>query len=69
MKLRSLLPSSRKYAPLMPRAAYQNVGEKMKLHVGNFPPFSLNLFKCFGVIAADMGLEIEWAGLPFGLWS
>ncbi len=69
MKLRSLLPSSGKYAPLMPRAAHQNGVEKMKLHVGNFPPFSLNLFKCSGVIAADMGLEIEWAGLPFGLWS
>ena len=44
-------------------------GGEMKLHVGNFSPFSLNLFKCSGVIASDMGLEIEWVGLPFGLWS
>ena len=37
----------------------------MELHVGNFPLFSLNHFKCSGVIA-DMSLEIEWAGLLFG---
>ena len=45
----------------MPRAAHQDGGGggEMKLHVGNFSPFSLNLFKCSGVIAADMSLEIE----------
>ncbi len=37
----------------------------MGLYMGNFPFFSLNPFKCSGVIAAEMSLEIEWAGLLF----
>jgi hypothetical protein len=45
------------------------MGGKMELHMGNFPLFSLNHFKCSGVIAADMSLEIEWAELLFGFWA
>ena len=41
----------------------------MELHVGNFPLFSLNHFNCSGVIAADISLEIECAGLFFGFWT
>jgi hypothetical protein len=39
---------------------------KWSFHVGAFPLFTLNYFKCFGILVADMSLGIEWAGLLFG---
>jgi uncharacterized membrane protein len=39
--------------------------KKMRLHVGNFPLFSLNFFKCSDVIAVNLGLGFSWAGSLF----
>ena len=42
-------------------------GEKWSFTWESFPIFSLNHFKWFDVIAADMSLGIEWA--DFGPWA